>query len=99
MIRNTCGLVISSAIGATAGFLTRPCCAGPAVLSVLGVGSVGLAETFATHRAALITLGGLMLTATLWINVRRDGGWLNKSIAAAATTMGFGWSMRVLGVW
>ena len=99
MIQTTCGVVISSAVAAAAGFLTRPCCVGPAALSVLGVGSVGLAETFAAHRAAMMTLGGLMLTATLWINVRRDGGWLNKSIAAAATTLGFGWSMRVLGLW
>ena len=99
MIRATCGIVVSSAAGAAAGFLTRPCCVGPAVLSVLGVSSVGLAEMFAAHRPMLIAFGAVMLTSTLWINMRRDGGWFNKSIAAAATAIGFGWSMRALGVW
>lgn len=99
MIRTTCGIVVSSAAGAAAGFLTRPCCVGPALLSALGVSSVGLAEMFAEHRAVLVPFGGVMLTTTLWINIRRDGGWFNKSIAATATVLGFGWSMRVLGVW
>ena len=99
MIRTTCGIVLSSAAGAAAGFLTRPCCVGPAVLSVLGVSSVGLAEMFAAHRAVLIALGGVMLTATFWISMGREGGTFNKSIASAATAIGFGWSMRVLGVW
>lgn len=99
MIRSTCGVVVSSAAGAAAGVLTRPCCVGPVVLSVLSVSSVGLADTFAAHRPALIAIGGVMLTATLWINIRRDGGWLNKTIATAATAIGFGWSMRVLGAW
>lgn len=99
MIRTTCGIVVSSAAGAAAGFLTRPCCVGPAVLSVFGVSSVGLAEVFAAHRAVLMAFGGVTLAATLWINMRRDGGTFNKSIAAAATAIGFGWSMRVVGVW
>jgi len=99
MIRTTCGVVVSSAAGAAAGFLTRPCCVGPAVLSVVGVSSVGLAEMFAAHRAVLIAFGAVMLTSTLWINMRRGGGTFNKSIAAATTAIGFSWSMRVLGVW
>ena len=99
MIRTTCGVVVSNAAGAAAGFLTRPCCVGPAVLSVLGVSSVGLVEMFAAHRPVLIALGAVMLTSTLWINMRRDGGWFNKSIATAATVIGFGWSMRTLGMW
>lgn len=98
-MKRTSGVVVSSALGAAAGFLTRPCCVGPAILSVLGVSSVGLADTFAAHRPALTAVGAVMLAATLWINLRRDGGWLNKSIAVAATAIGFGWSMRVLGVW
>lgn len=41
-----------------------------------------------------------MLAATLWVNVRRrDGGWFNRAVAGAATAVGFGWSMRMLGVW
>ena len=99
MMRTTCGIVASSAVGAAAGFLTRPCCVGPTVLSVLGVSTVGLAEAFAAYRPALIGVGGLMLAATLWVNVRRDGGWFNKAVAGAATAVGFGWSMRMLGVW
>lgn len=99
MIRTTCGAVVSSAAGAAAGFLTRPCCVGPAVLSVLGVSTVGLAEMFAAHRPMLIAFGAVLLPSTLWINMRGDGGWFNKSIAVAATAIGFGWSMRTLGVW
>ena len=73
-MRTTCDIVAGSAVGAAAGFLTRPCCVGPAVLSVLGVGSVGLAEAFAAYRSAMIAVGGLMLAATLWANMRRYGG-------------------------
>ena len=99
MMRTTCGIVAGSAVGAAAGFLTRPCCVGPAVLSVLGVSSVGFAESFAAYRPALIGVGGLMLAATLWVNLRRDGGWFNKAVAGTATAIGFGWSTRMLGVW
>ena len=87
-------VVASSAAGAVAGFVTRPCCVGPAVLSVVGVSSVGLAELFAAHRAAFVGSGAAMLIATMWITFRRDGGCFNKSLAAVATLVGFAWSMR-----
>lgn len=97
MIRTTCDVVVSSAAGAAVGFLTRPCCAGPALLSVLGVSSVGLADVFSTYRGLWMAVAGALLATTVWINVRRDGGWFNKSIAVSAAVLGFGWSMRILG--
>jgi hypothetical protein len=93
------GVVVSSAAGALAGFLTRPCCVGPAALSLVGVSSVGLAQAVADYRPQLIAVGALVLAATLVINLRREGGWVNKCLAGSATLIGFGWSMRVLGVW
>jgi hypothetical protein len=83
---------------AAAGFLTRRCCVGPAVLWVLGVSTLGPAEMFAADRVVLIALGGAMLTTTFWINMRRDGGTFNRPSAAAAAPIVFGWSMRVLRV-
>lgn len=99
MIRTSFDVVVSSAVGAAVGFVTRPCCAGPALLSVLGVSSVGLADVFSTYRGLWMGVAGALLATTLWINMRREGGWFNRSVAISAAVLGFGWSMHVLGVW
>jgi len=44
------GVVRSGALGAVAGFLSRPCCVGPAALSLAGVGSAGFAHALVTYR-------------------------------------------------
>ena len=99
MIKTASGVVVNSAVGAVAGFLTRPCCVGPAALSVLGVSSVGVAQAAGRYSGELIALGALVLAVTLAINFRREGGWFNKGLSATATLIGFGWSMRMLGAW
>lgn len=99
MMKDVCGLAASSAAGAVAGFLMRPCCVGPAALSLFGLSSVGLGQAVVSYRAELIAVGGVAFAATLAINLRREGGWANKVTAAAATLIGFAWSMRILGAW
>lgn len=98
-IKAICSVVVNSGVGAAAGFLTRPCCVGPAVLSIVGVSSVGFSDLVVSHRAAFIGGGSAMLIATTWINFRREGGWFNKSLATVAAVVGFSWSVRVLGIW
>ncbi len=88
----------SAVVGAVAGFLTRPCCVGPAALSVLGLGSTGLGEVVGAYRSVFVSVGGLMLVASMWITFRRDGGWFNKCLAAGATVWAFAWSMGRLGL-
>lgn len=91
-------LVGGGVIGAMAGFLTRPCCVVPAALSIAGLGTAGLGDVFVAQRTLFVSSGALMLSASIWINVRRDSGWFNKMIAAGVTIAGFALSLRFVGV-
>ena len=91
-------VVGAGVIGAVAGFVTRPCCIGPAILSVAGVSSAGLGATLASYHTLFVSFGAVMLIASLWITLRRDGGWFNKALAASATILAFSWSMGRMGV-
>lgn len=94
--RQRVDLVGASVIGAIAGFVTRPCCIGPAILSLAGVSSAGLGARLATYHLLFVSLGALMLIASTWITFRRDGGWFNKTLAASAAVIAFSWSIGVL---
>lgn len=91
-------LASSTAIGAIAGFCTRPCCLIPALMSLTGVGSAAVAQTVAAYRWVFLTAGGLLLAAALWATLRREGGWFNKALAIGATAAGFAVSLRVLEI-
>ena len=93
------GLVVgtNALLGAVAGFLTRPCCIGPAALSVMGVSSAGLGEVVGAYRPIFLSFGMLMPVVSIWITFRRDGGWFNKCLAACATVTAFAWSTGRLG--
>jgi hypothetical protein len=74
------GAIVRSAVcGAAAGFLMRPCCVIPAVLSMLGIGSAGASAVIATHRAEFLLASAGLLAASSWITLRREGGRLARS--------------------
>jgi hypothetical protein len=57
-----------------------------------------LGAMLATYHTLFVSLGVLMLIASVWITFRRDGGWFNKALAASATIIAFSWSMGRMGV-
>ena len=90
-------VLMTTIVGAVAGFCTRPCCAIPAAMSLFGLSGVAFAQT-AAYRPAFLSVSGLMLAATLWITLRREGGSFNKVLAVTATLAGFVLSLQILGV-
>lgn len=97
-MRDVSRIAVGSALGAIAGFLTRPCCVIPAALSVAGVGSAGLAHAVVTYRPAFLSVGGVMLTVSLWMTFRREGGWFTKILVAGATVVAFALSAILMAV-
>lgn len=91
-------IFLTTTVGAVAGFCTRPCCAIPAAMSLVGLSGVAFAQTAVVYRPAFLSVSVVMLTATLWTTLRREGGALNKALAIAATVAGFALSLRILGV-
>ena len=89
---------VATVVGAIAGFCTRPCCAIPTAMSLVGVSGVAFAQTAVAYRPVFLSVSGVMLAATLWITLRREGGSFNKALAMAATVAGFVLSLRMLGV-
>ena len=85
-------------MGAVAGFLTRPCCVGPLLLSLAGVSSAGFATSIEAYRPALLLASAAMVLASLWFTLRREGGWFNRTLATGATVVAFFLSIRFLGV-
>jgi hypothetical protein len=81
--------VYAVVVAAVAGFLTRPCCVLPTVMSVAGMGSAGLAHVIVVYRSAFLVASVLMLACSLWLTFRRQGGWLIKSVSAGATLVAF----------
>jgi hypothetical protein len=79
----------SAALGVVSGFLTRPCCVLPAALSVVGV-------SLAAYRGPLLGTSAVLLGASLWINFRREGGWVNRVIAVSGAAIAFAFAA---GVW
>lgn len=76
-------------IAAAAGVLTRPCCLGPALLSVTGGSAAGLGRVFSTHHTELAVLSGALLTASIWLNVRLQAQAWNRWVAALSTIGAF----------
>lgn len=83
------GVWRSTALAAVSGFLTRPCCVVPAALSLLGVGGASVSATLVAHRGPLLAISAGVLFYSLWINVRREGGWLNRTLAVSSAAIAF----------
>lgn len=90
--------VQSGAMAACAGFLARPCCIVPATLSLTGIGTAGLSSMVLAHRTALMFVSAGLLGTSIWMNVTREGAWLNKALALVATVLAFFLSARWIGV-
>ena len=82
-------MILSGVAAAIAGFLTRPCCVIPAAMSVAGVGSAGLAQAAVAYRPGFLAASIVMLSASLWMAARRQGGWFTKIVAVFAILVGF----------
>ena len=80
------------------GFLTRPCCIVPAAMSLAGVGSARLSSALTTYRLEFLLASGLLLGTSMVVNVRRDGGWINKVLSVVASMMAFAVAAGWLGV-
>ncbi|MEO7158071.1 MAG: hypothetical protein ABI039_10935 [Vicinamibacterales bacterium] len=79
----------TSAMAAGAGVLTRPCCLGPALLSLFGGSAASLGHVFTNHQTAFAVLSGALLTYSVWVNIRvQTQGW-NRWLAALATVGSF----------
>lgn len=89
----------STIAGGLSGFLTRPCCVIPAALSLAGVSSAGLGGFFIKGRPLFLLASAGMLGISMWMNVRREGGWINKSAAIGASLVAFVLTANWIGVW
>jgi hypothetical protein len=79
-------------LGGIVGFLMRPCCVIPAVLSLLGVTGAGLAgvtDILIDYRPVLLSISLLMLAASLWVTFRTGGGWPAKIVSTTAAILAF----------
>ena len=85
--------------GGLSGFLTRACCVIPAALSLAGVSSAGLGGFFIKGRPLFLVASAGMLGISMLMNFRRDGGWMNKSLAVGASLFAFALSANWIGVW
>lgn len=81
--------VRSALIAGLAGFLTRPCCALPAVLALGGTSSAALTHSVATHRPVFLAASVMLLAGSLWMNVRWQTRPLNKWLALVAAAASF----------
>ncbi len=80
------------ALGAVAGFLTRPCCVLPTVLSVAGVGSAGAVHAFAQYRAVWLATSAATILASAVIAFRRQGGTAAKIVSIGGSVIAFLWA-------
>lgn len=89
VLNSTARLAGSSAMAGIAGILTRPCCLGPALLSLSGGSAAGLGQVLASHHAAFAVISGVLLTASVWMNIRLQAQSWNKWLAAASSIGAF----------
>ena len=87
-----------TAAGACVGFMLRPCCSGPALLSLFGAAGSSAAMFAATHRGLFLAISTFLLILSAFINFRRTGGALNKALVIVSTCAAFIMSARTVGV-
>jgi hypothetical protein len=78
--------------------MLRPCCGGPALLSMFGATGSSVAMFASSHRALFFVISTLMLLVSAVINFRRSGGTVNKALVVAATCAAFVMGARTVGV-
>lgn len=76
-------------VAAAAGMLTRPCCLAPALLSLTGGSAAGLGQVFATHHAFFAAFSAVLLTLSVWMNVRLQAQAWNKWLVGLSTIAAF----------
>jgi hypothetical protein len=59
--------------------MLRPCCGGPALLSMFGATGSSVAMFASSHRALFFVISTLMLLVSAVINFRRSGGTVRRS--------------------
>jgi hypothetical protein len=79
-----------------AGLLTRPCCVLPALLAFGGTGSAALTQAAITYRPVFLVVSGVMLAASLWLNVRWRAHPVNKAAFALFAIAAFALAARPL---
>ena len=89
----------STVAGGLSGFLTRPCCIIPTALSLAGVSSASLGGIFISGRPVFLMASVGLLGSSIVMNFRREGGWMNKSLAVGASLIAFAISANWIGVW
>ena len=91
-MRHAATLMRDGALGAVAGFLTRPCCVLPSLLSVVGVGSVGVVHALSQHHGLWLATSAATLLASAVIAFRREGGTAAKTVSVAGSVVAFVWA-------
>jgi hypothetical protein len=91
--------VLITGVATVAGLLTRPCCLLPALLAFGGTGSAAFTEAAVTYRPVFLVASGVMLAASLWLNVRWRAHPVNKVAFALAALAAFAFAARPLSHW
>lgn len=89
ILGSTARVAGSSVMAGVAGIFTRPCCLAPALLSLSGGSAAGLGQLFASHHTAFAAISAVMLTASVWMNVRVQAQAWNTWLAAAMSIGAF----------
>ena len=89
ILGSTARVAGSSAMAGAAGILTRPCCLAPALLSLSGGSAAGLGQLFTSHRTAFAAISLVMLTVSIWTNIRVQAPAWNKWLAAVMSIGAF----------
>jgi hypothetical protein len=79
----------STLLGGVCGFLTRPCCVGPLLLSIVGTTGAGLSASLTAYGPELRATSALLLATSLWMNVRSETHWANKVAAVVGAAAAF----------
>lgn len=85
------------AVAAAAGVLTRPCCFAPALLSLTGGSAAGLGQVFAAHHTLFAVMSAVLLTVSVWTNVRLQAQAWNKWLVGLSTMGAF--LVVARGIW
>jgi hypothetical protein len=91
-------VVSNTIVGIFAGFLSRPCCVVPMVLSLTGIGGAAFASVAVVWRPVWLALSAATVVASVWLTFRRECRWFNRCLSIAAAVFGFVAASRFLGV-
>ena len=82
--------MVGSVLAASAsGVLSRPCCVLPVALSTFGLSSAVVGHFVVAHRPWLLTGSVALLSASVFMTLRRDGGTASKVITLSMSAAAF----------